>query len=323
MRKTLTLLCILALLSCKNTTKNSIETLRMETVAEQLPLSETQEILFTLAADSMKGRDSKNGGYAKAADFVTAYFKSHNISPFYPAYRDSLVTDGLVSFNLIGQIGAYDPQRKTVLIGAHLDHVGIHGTTGDTIYNGANDNATGATAVLQIGKFLTQFEWNQNILLALFADEEKGLKGAQHLAHRFKIEKVKLAYMINFEMIGKTLTTGVNQVYITGYKHSNMADQMNAFAQNFVQFLPQAKEFNLFKRSDNYSFYKEMNIPAQTLSSFDFKNYNFYHKAGDEAEKMDIENMNQIIQTAAFTLAKMLGNTIEIELISSENEIKN
>ena len=323
MRKTLTLLCILALLSCNNTTKNSIETLRMETVAEQLPLSETQEILFTLAADSMKGRDSKNGGYAKAADFVTAYFKSHNISPFYPAYRDSLVTDGLVSFNLIGQIGTYDPQRKTVLISAHLDHVGIRGTTGDTIYNGANDNATGATAVLQIGKFLTQFEWNQNILLALFADEEKGLKGAQHLAHRFKIEKVKLAYMINFEMIGKTLTTGVNQVYITGYKRSNMADQINAFAPNFVQFLPQAKEFNLFKRSDNYSFYKEMNIPAQTLSSFDFKNYNFYHKAGDEAEKMDLENMNQIIQTAAFTLAKMLGNTIEIELISSENEIKN
>lgn len=323
MRKTLTLLCILALLSCNNTTKNSIETLRMETVAEQLPLSETQKILFTLAADSMKGRDSKNGGYAKAADFVTAYFKSHNISPFYPAYRDSLLTDGLVSFNLIGQIGTYDPQRKTVLIGAHLDHVGIRGTTGDTIYNGANDNATGATAVLQIGKFLTQFEWNQNILLTLFADEEKGLKGAQHLAHRFKIEKVKLAYMINFEMIGKTLTTGVNQVYITGYKRSNMADQINAFAPNFVQFLPQAKEFNLFKRSDNYSFYKEMNIPAQTLSSFDFKNYNFYHKAGDEAEKMDIENMNQIIQTAAFTLAKMLGNTIEIELISSENEIKN
>ena len=124
-------------------------------------------------------------------------------------------------------------------------------------------------------------------------------------------------------MIGKTLTTGVNQVYITGYKRSNMADQINAFAPNFVQFLPQAKEFNLFKRSDNYSFYKEMKIPAQTLSSFDFKNYNFYHKAGDEAEKMDIENMNQIIQTAAFTLAKMLGNTIEIELISSENEIKN
>jgi hypothetical protein len=82
MRKTLTLLCILALLSCKNTTKNSIETLRMETVAEQLPLSETQKILFTLAADSMKGRDSKNGGYAKAADFVTAYFKSITSAPF-------------------------------------------------------------------------------------------------------------------------------------------------------------------------------------------------------------------------------------------------
>jgi len=134
------------------------------------------------------------------------------------------------------------------------------------------------------------------------------------LAQRFKEEHIKPDYMINFEMIGKTLTTGTNQVYMTGYNYSNMPKVMNTISPNFVQFLPEAKELNLFKRSDNYAFFKELKIPAFTLSSFDFKNFDYYHKAGDEAEKMEVENMNQIIGTAAFTIAKMMHQKIEIQM---------
>ena len=104
----------------------------------------------------MKGRDSKSGGYAKAAAFVEDYFQQHNIEPFYPAYRDSLMTDSLWSYNVVGSIGKYDPTKKTVLIGAHLDHVGIKTQENDSIFNGANDNASGSTAVLQIARFLAQ-----------------------------------------------------------------------------------------------------------------------------------------------------------------------
>ena len=204
------------------------------------------------------------------------------------------------------------------MLGAHLDHIGIKDVEGDQIFNGANDNASGSTAALQIARYLAQHQWKQNIVVALFADEEKGLKGAYHLAERMKNEKVELAYMVNFEMIGSTLTTGENQVYITGYKLSNMANEMNAISENFIQFLPQAKEYNLFKRSDNYAFYQAFDVPAQTLSSFDFKNYDFYHKAGDEAEKLDVENMNQIIGTVAFTLANLLKNDSPIEMNLTE-----
>ncbi len=59
----------------------------------------------------------------------------------------------------------------------------------DPIFNGANDNASGSTAVLQIAKFLATQQWKQNILIALFADEEKGLRAA-HLAKRLKEEEV-------------------------------------------------------------------------------------------------------------------------------------
>ena len=56
------------------------------------------------------------------------------------------------------------------------------------------------------------------------------------------------------------------------------------------------------------------NVPAQTLSTFDFKNYDFYHKASDEAEKMEVDNMNQIIGTAAYILAEMLRKDTVIEM---------
>jgi len=306
---------LLFLLSCgialQLTAQNNFD---QEEIRQRITKEETKEILFSLASDEMKGRDTKSGGYYKAADYVSNYFERNNIQPFYPAYRDSLVIDSLVSYNIVGHIGKYIPGRKTILIGAHLDHIGIRGTEGDTLYNGANDNATGSTAVLQIATFLAQYQWKQNIIVALFAEEEKGLKGAYHLADRLKEEKVNLAYMVNFEMLGITLTTGANQVYMTGFKLSNMEKEMNQISEDFVRFLPQAKELNLFKRSDNYAFYKAFNVPAQTLSTFDFKNYGFYHKAEDEAEKMEVDNMNQIISSAAYTLAEMLRKDITIEM---------
>ena len=298
----------LVIISCK-TEKPDLTHIR-----EAIKAEETKNILFTLASDEMKGRDSESGGYANAAAFVSTYFQQHNIQPFYPAYRDSLLTDSLWSYNMVGSIGKYDPAKKTVLIGAHLDHIGVKEREGDRIFNGANDNASGATAVLQIARFLAQKEWKQNLVVALFADEEKGLKGAYNLAERMKSENVDLAYMVNFEMLGITLSSGKNQVYMTGYKLSNMAEKMNAVYPNFVQFLPQAKEYNLFRRSDNYAFYEAFKVPAQTLSTFDFKNYDYYHKAGDEAEKMDIEHMNTVIGTAAYTVAKLLEEETEIKM---------
>ena len=307
------LLAVVILSSC------STKTTTLKEVQEFIKIAETKDILFTLASDDMKGRESSNGGFQMAAGFATKFLEENKIKPFYPEYRDSLQTKEVWSYNLVGQIGDFDFEKPTILIGAHLDHIGINEENQeDPIFNGANDNASGSTAVLQIAKFLATKNWNQNILVALFADEEKGLQGAAHLAERLNDDGVTLAYMVNFEMLGATLTTGENQVYMTGYNISNMPQKMNAYAPEFVQFLPEAKQYNLFKRSDNYSFYKIHNIPAQTLSTFDFKNYDYYHKAGDEAEQLDVTNMNQVITTSAYVLAKMFEEKVSINLKSKE-----
>ena len=102
--------------------------------------------------------------------------------------------------------------------------------------------------------------------------------------------------MLNFEMTGVPLVDKDYMVYVTGYDKSNLAEETNKYAnKNLVGLLPTAKEFGLFQRSDNYPFHNEFNIPSQTYCTFDFTNFNYYHKVGDEVDQMDFEHMAQVI----------------------------
>ena len=283
-------------------------------IKSQIKISDTKNIISILSSDSLKGRDNKNKGYFKAADYVINYFKRNNINPLYYGFKDVFYSDSIETYNIVGTVGEFLNERKTILIGAHLDHIGINENSTDSIYNGANDNASGGVSVLQIGSFLSQFKWDYNIVLALFAEEEKGLRGSYNLANRMKQEKVDLEYVINFEMIGKEMNIGTNKVYLTGYQTSNLAQEINNFIPGFVTFFSKSKEFNLFQRSDNYPFYKILNIPSQTLSSFDFENYKYYHHVDDEVNNLNIENLNKIIVSSTFFITNFLNEKTKITL---------
>lgn len=286
----------------------------LEEIKSQIKINDTKNIISILSSDSLKGRDNKNRGYFKAADYVIKYFKKNNINPLYNGFKDIFYSDSIESYNIVGTVGEFLNERKTILIGAHLDHIGVIDVGPDSIYNGANDNASGCVSVLQIGSFLSQFEWDYNIILALFAEEEKGLRGSYNLANRMKKESIDLEYVINFEMIGKEMNTGRNKVYLTGYKISNLAQEINRVVPGFVTFFSKSAEFNLFQRSDNYPFYKAFDIPSQTLSSFDFENYKYYHHFDDEVNNLNIENLNEIIVSSAFFISNFLNKKTQITL---------
>ena len=288
----------------------------LEEIKSQIKINETKNIISILSSDTLKGRDNKNRGYFKAADYVIKYFKKNNINPLYNGFKDIFYSDSIESYNIVGTVGEFLNERKTILIGAHLDHIGVIDVGPDSIYNGANDNASGCVSVLQIGSFLSQFEWDYNIILALFAEEEKGLRGSYNLANRMKKESINLEYVINFEMIGKEMNIGTNKVYLTGHKISNLAQEINRVVPGFVTFFSKSAEFNLFQRSDNYPFYKAFDIPSQTLSSFDFENYKYYHHFDDEVNNLNIENLNEIIVSSAFFISNFLNKKTQIILNS-------
>jgi len=188
--------------------------------------------LSYLTSDELEGRDSGSEGIEKAAVYLENLLKENGIKPYFKTYRDTLSNFDKPAFNIVGYIEGTDKKLKNefVVIGAHYDHIGMlqNGVNGDVIVNGANDNATGTTAVTEVAKYFAKFKNNKrSVLFVFFSAEEKGLLGSKHLAAKLKEQKMDLYFMFNFEMIGVPMKDKGMDFYLTGFGKSNMAATMN------------------------------------------------------------------------------------------------
>ncbi len=269
--------------------------------------------LSYLTSDELEGRDSGSEGIEKAAVYLENLLKENGVKPYFKTYRDTLSNFDKPAFNIVGFIEGTDKKLKNefVVIGAHYDHIGMlqNGVNGDVIVNGANDNATGTTAVTEVAKYFAKFKNNKrSILFVFFSAEEKGLLGSKHLAAKLKEQKMDLYLMFNFEMIGVPMKDKGMDFYLTGFGRSNMATKMNEYAgEKLVGYLPIETKYMLFRASDNYPFFTEFNVPAQTVSTFDFENFEFYHQPDDEFELMDTKHMTNVISKTIPVLEQMIN----------------
>ncbi|WP_299608659.1 M20/M25/M40 family metallo-hydrolase [uncultured Aquimarina sp.] len=286
----------------------------------KIKASEVETIMNFLASDELEGRDTGSEGLKKAAKYIEDIFKDAGISPYFDTYLPSFDAKGTETYNVVGYLNGTDPDlaNEFVIVGAHFDHIGKgKEVNGDIIANGANDNAAGSTAVISLAKHFAKAKDNKrSVLFVLFGAEEKGLLGSKHLAKVLKEKNLNLYTMVNFEMIGVPLNDKSYKAYITGFEISNMAEKMNEYAgKELIGFLPKAKEFQLFRRSDNYPFHKEFNVPCQTISTFDFTNYDYYHHVDDEVSEMNFEFMAELINDCVPVMTNILNSkTQEIKL---------
>ncbi len=312
---------ILALfINCKQRTTAQLVTNKENDKAEKITASEVDGVISFLASDDLGGRDTGSEGLEKAAEFIEKEFKEYGIAPYFDSYRDSFEAKGVKTFNVVGFLKGTDVvlQKELVIIGAHFDHIGKgEEVDGDSIANGANDNAAGSTAVILLAKQLAKLKNNKrSVLFVLFGAEEKGLLGSKHLAKVLKDKEVNLYAMVNFEMIGVPLNDKSYKAYLTGFEKSNMAKKINEYVgAELIGYLPKAKEYQLFMRSDNYPFFQQFNVPCQTISTFDFTNYKYYHHVDDEVSEMNFEFMAELINGCTPAITKMLNTpTKEIKL---------
>lgn len=259
-----------------------------------------RELMNFMASDELKGREAGSKGIEKAADFIINDLESFGAEPFFSSYKDTLSNYKPTSYNVVGMLEGTDDtlKDKFILIGAHYDHIGLTDPVrGDAIANGANDNASGSTTILEIARYFAENKSNKrSLIFAWFSAEEKGLLGSKHLAERLKKEGLDLYTMLNFEMVGVPLKGKDYFMYITGYEMSNLAQVCNSYSGGkLIGFLPTAKSYNLFKRSDNYPFAQEFEVPAHTFCTFDFTNFDYYHKPDDELSEMDFGHMVEVI----------------------------
>lgn len=291
------------LLGCKSSKK--------ATLAED----NIKEYLTYLASDELEGRKTGTQGIEKAAVYIEDVFKKSKLKPYYQTYRDSFSFIGKTGYNLIAFQEGTDRKLKDeiIILGAHYDHIGrIREAIGsDDIANGANDNASGTAAVLALADYFAKQPTKRSLMFVLFSAEEEGLLGAKHLAQRLKNEKANIYFVLNYEMIGVPLPHNVYAAYLTGYEKSTMAKEFNMGKEKpLFGFFEKEKSFQLFYRSDNFPFYEALNIPSQTLCTFDFSNYQYYHHVKDELDQLDIKHIQNLVQATIKQLTR-IGNASE------------
>jgi Zn-dependent M28 family amino/carboxypeptidase len=283
--------------------------------------NDVAKTLKYLASDELEGRETGKAGMVKAADYLEQFFKDNNVKPYFKSYRDTLSTFKEAAFNVVGVVEGSDPVLKNefIILSAHYDHIGLDkkGVNGDFINNGANDDASGTTAVAEMAKYFSFSKNNKrSILFVFFAGEEKGLLGSKHLAKKLKDQDFKLYAQFNIEMIGVPMKRDY-LAYITGFDKTNMAGKINEYTgKNTIGFLPKEAEYKLFYRSDNYSFYNLFKVPCQSVSTFDFENFEFYHHVSDDFKAMDITHMTSFIQELLPAVTQMANTpTQEIKML--------
>jgi len=305
MKKLYFLLFSLVLVSCKS---NPSATTEKSSQSESKPLeisykvkeSDVSDFLKYLSSDELEGRETGTKGIEKAAVFLEDYFKKNHIKPYFKTYRDTLSNFKSLAYNIVGVLEGTDPELKKefVILSAHYDHIGIEKKQqADVINNGANDDASGVTVVAEMAKYFAETKSNKrSILFVFFAGEEKGLLGSKSLVPKLQKLNFNLYTQLNIEMVGVPMKRDF-LAYVTGFDKSNMAEKINEYTgKKTIGFLPKEAEYKLFYRSDNYSFYEAFKKPCQSISTFDFENFDFYHHVSDEFKVMDIPHLTSFIQ---------------------------
>ncbi|RYD83156.1 MAG: M28 family peptidase [Sphingobacteriales bacterium] len=205
--------------------------------------------------------------------------------------------------NVIGILPGKSKKEELVIFSGHYDHIGIGKPTaeGDSIYNGANDDAAGTTAVMMLANYFAKEKNNERTLVFVaFTAEEIGGFGSQYFSQQ--IDADKTIAMFNIEMIGTESKWGKNSAFITGYEKSDFGKilQGNLTGSQF-KFEPDPyPKQNLFYRSDNATL-AALGVPAHTISTSKMDTEKYYHTADDEIETLDMANMTEIIKAIAIS----------------------
>ncbi|MEO8563816.1 MAG: M20/M25/M40 family metallo-hydrolase [bacterium] len=290
--------------------------------------SEVRRLETALADDSMEGRLTGTAGGARAARYIAGEMKRMGLEPVgdsgYFQRVPVAATDSTIDLrasvddaapgkhetavNVLGLLKGSDPKlaKEIILVDAHYDHLGVgHPVNGDSIYNGADDDASGTVSVLSVARALsTGTHPKRSILFVLTTGEEEGLLGTRWMIAHFPLSLDSVVANLETEMIGRpdSLAGGAGKAWLTGYDRSTMGAML---AREHIPIVADPRpDQHFFERSDNIAF-AERGIPAHTLSTFDL--HTDYHQPSDDIARIDFPHMTAVIN-AAVRAVRLLAN---------------
>ena len=213
-------------------------------------------------------------------------------------------------FNVAGMIPGKSKAKELVIFSGHYDHLGILPAVGqDSIANGADDDASGTTAMIALAKYYKKLHNNERTLIFVaFTAEEIGGFGARYFSQQLNPDEV--VAMFNIEMIGKESKFGKNSAFITGFDKSDFGQilQKNLQGSPFTFHPDPYPQQNLFYRSDNATL-AALGVPAHTISTDQIDTDKLYHTVKDEYSSLDTENILMTIKAIAKSALSIVKGT--------------
>lgn len=268
-----------------------------------------RKYMNALASDEMRGRGSATADELKAAQYIASQLRLLRIKPagddggylqtvkFMRRQRGAPETAPAeaVTTNVIGILRGRDPKlsKETILLSAHLDHLGVReGMSGDNIFNGADDDASGVTAVLELAEALAKgTRPKRTVVFVLFGSEEIGGDGARYFQEHPPVPVESFVANLEFEMIARPdLAVAPHTLWLTGYERSDLGAQLAVHGARLVA--DPHPEQNFFRRSDNYVLALK-GIIAHTVSSYGL--HTDYHRPSDDLAHVDFAHMTEAI----------------------------
>ena len=252
-----------------------------------------------LASDEMRGRGSATADELTAAKYIASQLKLLKIEPAGDdgGYLQTVKFGAGTTTNVVGILRGSDPKlmRETILLTAHLDHLGVgREVNGDSIYNGADDDASGCTAVLELAEALAAGPRpKRTVVFALFGSEEIGGYGARYFQEHPPVTVESFVANLEFEMIGRPdAAVAPHTLWLTGYERSNLGAALAAHGARLVA--DPHPEQHFFQRSDNYVLALK-GIIAHTVSSYGL--HSDYHRPSDDLAHVDFAHMTEAIES--------------------------
>jgi Zn-dependent M28 family amino/carboxypeptidase len=265
--------------------------------------NEVTRIETQLASDAMEGRGMFTQGIEKASAFIEGEFKRIGLTNYkeLTSYSQSFLIEGKKANNVIGIIPGKSKSNEYVIFSGHYDHLGMKESGEDKIFNGANDDASGITAVITLADYFKKKNDNaRTLIFVAFTGEETGGYGSAFFSNSINADEV--VAMFNIEMIGTESKWGKNSAYITGFERSDFGTilQKNLEGSGFNFYQDPYPQEQLFYRSDNARL-AALGVPAHTISTSKMDIEPNYHKLSDEVSTLDMDNMTEIIKSIAIS----------------------
>jgi hypothetical protein len=197
--------------------------------------------------------------------------------------------------NVVACIRGASKPDEYVVVSSHYDHIGTgRAVDGDGIYNGADDDASGTTAVILLAEAMARGPTPaRTVVFVCFSGEEKGLRGSAAFAKEPPVPLAKVVANVNIEMIGRPEPGKEHSAWITGHEYSDFAEIASAaLLKAGIQTIDFAMAKQLFGASDNMSLARK-GVVAHSISAGSL--HKDYHQPSDDVSKLDIEHMTAVI----------------------------